>query len=295
MMQLIPNPNIPIKIIFEDESIIVIDKPAGMPCYPLKAGEKDTIANGLAARSAEDTPKKKLLTKTCHSCESRNPVQFNALDPRFHGDDRHIEHFRGSYEAGIVHRLDNNTSGLLLAAKNQRAIDTLRAQFDGNKILKRYTALVLGETPQKGVIETPIIHDPKDKKKMKISPLTPRHYTVGGRAALSHKGRGGLSAHTTYKLLKKYAGGQYSLLEVTIKTGVRHQIRVHLASIGHPIAGDKLYLNTRQRMRDKTGLLRQFLHASLLGFNHPSSGKRVEFSSPLPEELRNVLTNLKEI
>jgi 23S rRNA pseudouridine1911/1915/1917 synthase len=242
-MQVIPNPAFPIKIIFEDESIIVIDKPAGMPCYRTKQSNKRTVTDEIGFK----------LSPSPHPSPSRG---------------------EGEGGGDLVHRLDNNTSGLLLAAKNQQAIDALRKQFDDNKILKRYTALVLGETPQEGVIETPIIHDPRNKKKMKISPLTGQH------------------AHTTYKLLKKYAGGQYSLLEVTIKTGVRHQIRIHLASLGHPIAGDRLYQNRRMRERDKTGLTRQFLHASCLGFNHPSSGKWMDFSAPLPKDLQNVLTKL---
>lgn len=234
-MRILPNNRISIKVIFEDKHIIIVDKPAGIPCLPLKDGEKETIANGIVAKWLSDLP-----------------------------------------DAGLLHRLDNDTSGCLLVAKNIEAYKNLRAQFDEGKILKQYTALVLGETPAEGLIDTPIIHDPKDKKRMKVAPH-------------------GQPACTSYQLFEKFLGGRYSFLEVTIKTGVRHQIRVHLASIGHPISGDRLYQNSRQRSRDKTGLERQFLHASKLGISHPMSREWIEFTAPLPHDLRNVLTKLKNI
>jgi 23S rRNA pseudouridine1911/1915/1917 synthase len=258
---LIPNPDISIKVIFEDDDILVIDKPAGIPCLPVKEGETGTAANGIAAHIWNNRPRPAI-----------NSDKFEVLCSQFIN------------EAGILHRLDNDTSGCLLVAKNAEAYDDLRAQFDEEKILKKYTALVLGEMPQEGVIDTPVIHDPKDKKRMKVVPLT---------LTLSLKGRGKLQpASTSYKLVKKFIGGRYSLLEVTITTGVRHQIRVHMASIGHPLAGDRLYQNARQRELDRTGLTHQFLHASRLGLFHPGGGKWVEFTCDLPGELRNVLTNI---
>ncbi len=284
-MQILPNNKISIKVIFEDEDIIIIDKPAGVPCLPLKDGETGTMANGVVARWGKIPP--------------NPPLQRGGIrehPPLGKGG-------RGGFdsEIGILHRLDNDTSGCLLVAKNIAAYQNLRAQFDEGKILKRYTALVLGETPREGVIETPIIHDPKDKKKMKTFSLrtsppvageSRSDISIGSRLRSNNKLQ---SALTTYKLLRKYKAGQYSLLDVTIKTGVRHQIRVHLASIGHPIVGDKLYQNTRQRARDKTGLKRQFLHASHLGFSHPGGVEWVEFESPLPPDLRNVLTKLEKM
>ena len=218
---LIPNPAIPIKVIFEDESIIVINKPAGIPCLPLKAGEGKTLANGIAARWPD---------------------------------------------AELVHRLDNDTSGLIIASKNPGALKDLRLQFDDEKVLKEYTALVLGEPPPKGIIETPIIHDLRNKKKMKVA-------------------KAGQPTRSTYEVEKRFMGGQYTLLKVRIKTGVRHQIRVHLASVGHPIAGDRLYQNSRQRGRDRLNLSRHFLHASHIGFVHPATKKWLEFNCKLPEEL----------
>jgi len=266
-MQILPNSAISIKVIFEDDDIIGIDKPAGIPCLPLKDGETGTVANGIAALWPSSLP-----------------------------------------EAGIIHRLDNDTSGCLLIAKNINAYSDLKKQFEEEKILKRYTALVLGETPAEGTIDTPIMHDPRNKKKMKVLPLTPTlspppksRRTGKGRGGEKGGGRGqptldsrslpdtrrdesrgndkGRSALTLYKLVKKFQNGRYSLLEVTIKTGVRHQIRVHLASIGHPIAGDRLYQNARQKSRDGTGAKRQLLHASSIGFYHPKSKKWTEIRS----------------
>lgn len=237
-MSLIPNPSITFEVIFEDDSIIIVNKPAGLPVYPLKDNETLTLANGLVARWPD-------LSKIGY----------------------------GEMQTGLLHRLDNDTSGIILVAKTGLAFEDLHRQFNEESVLKEYTTLVLGETKDRGIIETPIIHDPKNKRKMKV---------VGE----------GLTAHTTYYLIKKYLAGQYSLLQVQIKTGVRHQIRVHLASIGHPIAGDKLYQTPRQKMRDKTGLSRQFLHASKIGFNHPISKKWIGFTSNLPDEIQNVLTKL---
>lgn len=181
----------------------------------------------------------------------------------------------------FVHRLDNDTSGLIIFAKNTESLDLLRFQFDEKGVLKQYSALVLGETPANGIIETPVIHDPKNKKKMKVCAQK-----ADGKAQ---------EAWTSYETLKVYASGRYSLLNVTIRTGVRHQIRVHLSSIGHPLAGDRLYQNTRQRNRDGTGLVRHFLHSSRIGFHNPSDGKWTEFSIDLPSSLRNVLTKIEDL
>ena len=236
-MNLIPNSGVPIKVIFEDDDIIVVDKQAGVPVYPLKDDEMDTLANGLVA-------------------------QWPGAD--------------------FVHRLDNDTSGLILAAKNGDVLKKIREQFEAHTILKHYTALVLGEPPPQETIKTPVVHDPKNAKRMRV-------VTKGSRLETSDKAQ---EAVTNFKVIKKYAAGAYSLLEVRIKTGVRHQIRVHLASIGHPLTGDPLYQNSRSRKIDRLGLKRQFLHASKLGFNHPRTEEWVEFGSELPRDLQNALTKI---
>jgi len=249
-----------INIIFEDDAVMVIDKPAGLPVMKKNGGTHESVEDLLSGGHLLSPKLQDHLTEI----------------PSPHGG--------GLGRGGVgayhpAHRLDNDTSGCLVCAKTPAALESLRTQFTGNKVFKQYTALVLGEAPPEGKVETPIIHDPKSRKKMKTAGAGP-------------KGTKAQAAHTEFKTVKKFLGGRYSLLTVVIKTGVRHQIRVHLASIGHPIAGDRLYQNTRQRRFDETGIQRQFLHASRIGFIHPLSGKYVEFSSRLAPELENVLTKL---
>lgn len=258
-----------INIIFEDDSLAVVEKPAGMPVYPVKmANYKLQITN-----KSQCTNYKTLAEIAAAKWPSSEPA----------------------------HRLDNDTSGLVIVAKTKEAFKTLRKQFDDEIVHKEYTALVLGEAPEDGKIDTPITHDPKNKKKMRVNSLRacredgPAQFSTSPRITGLRSNNKYQEAHTAYKLVKKYLGGRYSLLRVTIKTGVRHQIRVHLASIGHPLAGDRLYQSGRQRERDNTGIVRQFLHATHLGFKHPKSGKWMDLSSPLPLDLDNVLTKIGNI
>ena len=222
------------RIIYKDDSIVVVEKPAGMPSVSLKNGEEGTLASWLTKK----IPELSTLPK-------------------------------GKLEAGLVHRLDNDTSGIMLAARTAAAYKNLRTQFDKGDVLKEYTALVVGDPPAKGTIEDPIAHHERKKKKMVVS-------------------KGGRPAKTKFGVIKRF-GKKYALLSVEIKTGVRHQIRVHLASIGFPIAGDTLYQNPKKRAQDTLPLKRHFLHASRLGFRHPGTNKQIEFSSDLPEELKGVV------
>ncbi|MDP2600785.1 MAG: pseudouridine synthase [Deltaproteobacteria bacterium] len=160
----------------------------------------------------------------------------------------------------LVHRLDNNTSGILIAAKNDVAFEKLRAIWKTPRVIKKYTALVLGKTPESGIIDTPIAHHPRKKKKM----------MPGGKKSRP--------AQTHFKTLRHFKN--YSLLELQITTGVRHQIRIHLASIGHPIAGDKLYQKAKKHPMDTLDLKRHFLHLSAVELLHH------RFHSPLPEDLK---------
>ncbi|OGQ21341.1 MAG: hypothetical protein A3I05_01905 [Deltaproteobacteria bacterium RIFCSPLOWO2_02_FULL_44_10] len=216
-------------IIFEDASLMVIEKPAGVPCLPEKDGVSPTLVD--------------LLKLT------------NSPLPDF----------------GLVHRLDNDTSGLLIIAKTKDAYENLREQFSKGKIHKEYLALVVGNPPKQGEIERPIVHHPRKKKKM----------------ILSHKGR---PAHTEYRTLKRY--GDHTLLEINISTGVRHQIRVHLASDGYPLAGDRLYQNPKRRAEETLKLDHHLLHASRLVFKHPESGETCEFTSALPLSFEKILKTL---
>jgi len=204
------------QVIYEDENVLVIDKPAGM--------------------IVDDIPKR-------------------------------------------VHRLDKNTSGILLVAKNDKALEFLQKQFKKGKVIKKYLALIIGNLKQdRGRIETLISRSPKDRRKQKV-------YLPGEPGA-----EGKRKAITEYKVLEKFKN--YTLIEVEPKTGRKHQIRTHLAYLGHPIAGDKLYEFKGQICPER--LKRQFLHASYLKIKLPQ-GKEIEFKSDLPKDLKNVLRNLKVI
>jgi len=187
-------------------------------------------------------------------------------------------------QAGTIHRLDNHTSGLIVVGRTAASFDALCAQWNNHETLKEYTALALRDTPPHAVIKTAIAHHPRKKRKMLVceSERKIKHY----------KAR---EAHTEFETLKTYRLGPglvYSLLRVEITTGVRHQIRVHLASIGHPLAGDRLYQNALKRMQDRTGLNRQFLHLGRVVLKHPTTGKRIEVVCNLPPDLQSVLDSL---
>ena len=233
-----PQPELPIRIVHADVHLVVADKPAGMPSHPLKPGERGTAANALVGRFPE-------LAQVGPS-------------PR---------------EGGLVHRLDTDTSGLLLAARTQAAHAMLRAQFAARTVDKGYLALVAGEIHAGGEIALPLLHDPRDASKM--LPASDPDYAAehGARQAL-----------TTFTPVERRGG--FTLLEVQIATGVMHQIRAHLAFIGHPLAGDTLYGGPLV-----AGLDRHFLHAARLGFLHPD-GSRASFASPLPDDLQAALRSL---
>lgn len=230
--------------LFENEDVIVVNKPARISTHPLLPQEKDTLIGQL------------LLLRP----------EIQKIDP-------------GSLRPGIVHRLDRDTSGILLVAKNKNACEYLIQQFSERKVEKRYTALVWQPlAQQKGVIESLMGRDPGNKKKQKCySLLDPEARRRNLREAL-----------TSWKVLKNFR--EWCLIEALPKTGRRHQIRAHLASIGHPIAGDRLY--GFKDMPIPEGLTRHFLHSSYLKFTGPD-GNTYEFESPLPEELEQVITKLE--
>ncbi|MCK5577115.1 MAG: RluA family pseudouridine synthase [Dehalococcoidales bacterium] len=219
--------DIPINILYEDNDLLVIDKPAGMIVHPAPGHRSHTLVNAVLAR-LPDLP---------------------------FGDDW--------VRPGIVHRLDKDTSGLILVAKNQASLGKLADQFKSRTVAKTYLVLVRGVLyPDRGFVDAPIGRHPRNRKKMAV--------VAGGRAA-----------RTEYQVVR-YIGG-YTLLEVKPETGRTHQIRVHLAAIGHPVAGDATY-------GGKTDFLsRQFIHAHRLGFKLPSSGENVEFVSELQADLEQAL------
>jgi 23S rRNA pseudouridine1911/1915/1917 synthase len=234
-----PQPELPLRIVHADEHVVVADKPAGMPSHPLKPGETGTAANALVGRFPE------LAT----------------VGP-------------AAREGGLVHRLDTDTSGLLLAARNASAHAMLRAQFAGRTVDKGYLALVRGELHAGGEIDVPLAHDPHDSRKVRAA--------SDPEWAEAHDAR---PATTRFTPVERRGG--FTLVEVEIATGVLHQIRAHLGFIGHPIAGDALYGGP-----ELPGLSRHFLHAARLGFTHPD-GSRARFESALPRDLAAAFETLR--
>ncbi len=236
---------IPLRVVFEDAHLLVIDKPAGLVVHPGAGQESGTLVNALL-----------------HCVKDLSGIG-------------------GVLRPGIVHRLDKGTSGLLVVAKHDAAHRALTAQFRARSVEKRYLALVLGVPARsQGEIAAAIGRDPLHRKKM--SARAPR----------------GREARSTYRILERLDGA--ALLEVQIHTGRTHQIRVHLASIGHPVAGDAAYGGTRTPPSRRTAsrealrdLKRPALHAAHLAFDHPVSGERVRFDSSWPEDLCGLLEALR--
>ena len=242
-----------LRILYEDSDVLVVDKPAGIVVFP--EGPAFAKSSAGKANSKENT----LID---HLIEKFPELKNVGEAPRY----------------GIVHRLDKDTSGLLLVAKTPEALIFLQKQFKNREVEKKYMALVTGAIDQEnGVIHTFIARSKSDPRKQKATWLQDAK-PEGKREAISE-----------YKVLKRFAS--YTLLEVKIKTGRKHQIRCHLAYIHHPIAGDRLYGFKDSPLPE--GLTRQFLHASYLKIALPS-GQMKEFNSDLPEDLKLIISNLKK-
>ncbi|NJN17280.1 MAG: RluA family pseudouridine synthase [Oscillochloris sp.] len=226
---------IPLTIIYEDADLVVVDKPAGMVVHPAPGHPGGTLVNALLARYPD--------------------MQVG-----------------GELRPGIVHRLDQDTSGLLVVARNDRTLQTLGDQQRARTMRKIYLAVVEGRMREPGgTIDAPIARHPTNRLRMAV--------VIGGREARTH-----------YRTLEELAG--YTLLEVQLETGRTHQIRVHLQSIGRPVLGDPIY--GPQRRKPLFGLRRQFLHAQQLGFAHPADGRPLHFQSPLPSDLAAALDRLRQ-
>jgi 23S rRNA pseudouridine1911/1915/1917 synthase len=225
--------HMPLRIVYEDEELVVVDKPPGLVVHPAPGHERGTLVNALLARYP-DLPMD----------EEGRP--------------------------GIVHRLDKDTSGLIVVARSEEVRRGLQAQFKAGEVLKVYLALVEGNVePRNGIIDAAIGRDAKNRKRMAVVQ------------------RGGRPAVTEYRVLEHLDG--HSLLELRPRTGRTHQVRVHLAFIGHPVVGDSVYGRRKQRLE----VGRQFLHAHRLGFQHPASGRRLELVSDLPADLEQILERLR--
>jgi 23S rRNA pseudouridine1911/1915/1917 synthase len=237
---------IPLDILFEDKSILVLNKPAGMVVHPAAGNYSGTLVHALLSHC------------------------------------RFLSGIGGVQRPGIVHRLDKDTSGLMVVAKNDAAHQHLARQFKSRAVTKRYQALICGYMRgERGSIELEIGRHRSDRKKMSV-------HTRKGRAAL-----------TEWEVMERFDG--CTLLDVGIKTGRTHQIRVHLAAVQHPIVGDSVYGGKKwaaptadhKRHSELKRLNRPFLHAYLLGFAHPATGQQLLFTQPLPPELEALVTLLR--
>lgn len=237
---LAPDPSIPVRVAYEDADVLVVDKPAGLVVHPSPGHWDGTLVNALLARAPD-------------------------------GADGYGG-IAGVRRPGIVHRLDRDTSGLLMVAKSDAAQSSLMAQLKARRVKKTYLALAAGALEAAvGRIEAPIGRDPKNRQRMAV--------VTDGRQAV-----------TGYRVRERLPG--WTLLELDLITGRTHQIRVHLAALGHPVAGDPVY-GTGTSRRGPDGLDRLFLHAWRLEFTTPSDGRLVRVESPLPAELETVLEGLR--
>lgn len=225
--------NIPIEIVYEDNDIIVVNKPKGMVVHPANGNPDGTLVNAIMAICRDS-----------------------------------LSGIGGEIRPGIVHRLDKDTSGLLIVAKNDLAHINLSEQIKNHEVKKTYIALVRGIVKEnQATINMPIGRSPKDRKKMAV--------VKDAKNAITH-----------FKVLKRF--DRYTLLEVNIETGRTHQIRVHLSEIGYPIVGDNVYSNGK----NEWGIEGQCLHAKSLDFVHPKTGEKMHLEAELPEYFQNILKDL---
>lgn len=227
--------NIPLDIIYEDDDIIVVNKPKGMVVHPAAGHYSGTLVNALMYHCKND-----------------------------------LSGINGVLRPGIVHRIDMNTTGVIVACKNDYAHDKIAQQLSVHSITRKYYAIAQNAfKEQEGTVDAPIGRNPADRKKMAID-------RKNGKRAVTH-----------YKVLENFKNCAY--VECQLETGRTHQIRVHMTSIGHPLLGDDVYSSGKSAYN----LTGQTLHAGVLGFIHPRTGEYVEFSAPLPEYFQNVLNDLR--
>ena len=226
--------NIPVPVIYEDNDIIVVNKPKGMVVHPANGNPDGTLVNAILAMCKDS-----------------------------------LSGIGGEIRPGIVHRLDKDTSGLLIVAKNDEAHIKMSKQIQDRQVTKKYIALVKGVISEnEATIDLPIGRSTKDRKKMAVD--------AKGKNAITH-----------FKVLKRY--NNYTLLELKIDTGRTHQIRVHMSYIGHPVVGDSVYSNGKNEF----GVEGQMLHARYLEFKHPITGEELKLEAPIPNYFEDVLQRLE--
>ena len=228
--------NIPLDIIYEDEDVLLVNKPKDMVVHPSAGHIDGTLVNALL----------------------------------YHCKDS-LSSINGVMRPGIVHRIDKDTTGLLIICKNDKAHNCIAEQLKVHSITRRYHAIVWNNLSEdEGKIDAPIGRHPIDRKRMAVN-------YKNGKSAVTH-----------YKVLERF--GKYTYIECTLETGRTHQIRVHMTSIGHPLIGDTVYGSDRQPFKTQG----QVLHAKVFGFVHPTTGKYMEFETPLPEYFEAILEKLRK-
>lgn len=231
--------DIPLDIVYEDSDLLVVNKPKGMVVHPAAGNPDGTLVNALLAHCGDS-----------------------------------LSGIGGVTRPGIVHRIDKDTSGLLIVAKNDAAHQGLAAQIKEHSFTRVYEAVVVGHLKEEnGTVNAPIGRHPVDRKKMAIT-------DKNSKSAITH-----------YTVLANYTG--YSHVRLQLETGRTHQIRVHMASLGHPVAGDAVYGGSRQPLQS-VGLAGQCLHAKQIGFVHPRTGEYLEFDSELPDYFQKVLLHIEK-
>ena len=238
--------NIPLDILYQDADVVVVNKKSGMVVHPAAGNESGTLVNALL----------------------------------YHVHD--LSGIGGEMRPGIVHRLDKDTSGLMVVAKNDAAHNGLSAQFAVHSLERRYLALVWGRiNPVQGVIETQIGRSPLNRQKMAV-------LKTGGKRAETH-----------YRTLATFEGGAVSLVECSLKTGRTHQVRVHMTALGHPLLGDGVYGKTpkaakTESLKTAAAFPRQALHSYKICFEHPSTGETMRFELPLPSDMQSIVDSLSK-
>ncbi len=232
-MEILPA-DIPLDIVYEDESLLVVNKPKGMVVHPAPGHNGDTLVNALLYHS-----------------------------PKLSG-------INGVARPGIVHRIDRDTTGLLVVCKTDEAHRSLARQLEEHSITRKYYAIVFGRVKEDGTVDAPIGRHPKDRKKMSVQSRT-------GRRAVTH-----------YHVLSDLQDGKYTFLSCRLETGRTHQIRVHMAYLQHPLLGDTVYGREKQPFETNG----QVLHAGVLGFVHPVTGEYMEFQAPLPDYFAKLISKL---
>lgn len=229
--------DIPLDICYEDDDVLVVNKPKGMVVHPAVGNYTGTLVNAVM----------------------------------YHCGDR-LSSINGVIRPGIVHRIDKDTSGLLMIAKNDAAHESLSKQLSDHTITRKYQALVCDNLKEDtGIVDAPIGRDPKNRLRQAVV------HTAAGKRAVTH-----------WRVLERF--GKYTLIEARLETGRTHQIRVHMTSIHHPLVGDSVYGAGKKNL----GIEGQMLHAKTLGFVHPRTGEYMEFDSPLPDYFAEVLQKLRK-